>query len=211
MIKIWVIIKNDVFIELGKIDVEEKKKISLTLFQVMTYLELFKNTKAEVHLNTDNILDYFKIRRNTRSVESIKKSFQFLVKNDFVYVEDNIGFEHLPKTSFKVDLLYDERFFRKHNDVKMKYFIETIEQNSEKYIVGLIYYYILSLIQYNGKTNQYLGEKKISYIQISKVFGIKSMNTVAKYIKFLEDHGFLKSRKTSEDDSVKTHKIYKVP
>lgn len=190
-------IKNDMFDDISKLEemtkdeYENLKDINFYLFQVITYIELFKNYRNELIINIDVIMYYFGIKNTKKNRTLISKSLHFLHDNDFIYIS-NLKDGNLPIGFIEIEIQYDERYYRNHSDEIVFRLIDVINSKNEKFIIGLLYYYIVSRLDYYSKEN-IVSKRILYYSKMSSALGIKSKTTLKKYIDFLEDNKFIKS------------------
>lgn len=209
-----VVIKNIVFKELKKLDSCQSSEIFKMLFQVITYIERYKNSTGEVILTKSLVLEKFNIRKTDRNLSRVSKTINFLISIDIISLCGRDDLKNIKNDSLiEIKIKKDERVFRKHDDLFIDELIHYIKENNEKYDCGLVFYYIAYQIKYYSQGAGYT-DVRLSYQDIVKGTGIGSRNTIGKYVRFLEKGKFIKSKTIKkggvDKDGKELKEVYKI-
>lgn len=194
-----VTVKKKIFDSMNKTQSEH-------MFEVLTYINLFKNCDCRFHISISGICDYFQLQKTNRNISDIKESIDLLISLDIIYVAEEIT--NLNKFILG-EVLIDSDVYRSIELSKVETLCDNVLNHSEKFKIGMIYYLILCEMTYNSSANTY-HENSLSYEFIMSKCNIGNRNTAKRYLNFLIDNGHIQAIKKFNEKNGNTFIMYKI-
>jgi len=173
------------------------------------FLEKYKSKSNTVYTTLGCILDNFNISSISKNTTRLKSLFTELSNSGYISFEAEIVNLNTP---LEINIRPYEQgdFFTTIHDFELDSIINLVKDNNVSYMILNMFISIKRRAGFINILNNQYETSIIGYRKLMDELGIKSFNTMSKYVKLLESTGILMvDRKNSDtDDGIKTVNTY---
>lgn len=187
---------------------EELMKNEFTLPCVI-FLEMYKSKSYKVYTTLGCILEKFNISSITKNTTKIKSLLHNLRSIGYINFEVDVGNLNTP-LEIEVTKYEDGSYFTTVHDFELEAIISIVSEHNVSYMIMNMFIAIKRRTAYIDISINSYDSCMIGYRKLMDEIGIKSFNTMSKYVKLLESCGaLLVDRQRAEDeDGIKTINTY---
>lgn len=188
---------------------EELMKNEFT-FPCVIFLEMYKSKSYKIYTTLSCMLEKFNISSITKNTTKIKSLFHSLRSIGYINFNGDISNLNTP-LEIEVAKYEDGSFFTTIHDFELEPIISIVSAHNVSYMIMNMFIAIKRRTGYIDISINSYDKCVIGYRKLMDEIGIKSFNTMSKYVKLLENNGvlFVHRENTNDgDDGIKTINTY---
>lgn len=173
------------------------------------FLEKYKSKSNTVYTTLGCILDKFNISSISKNTTRIKSLLTELINLGYISLEAEIVNLNTP-LEINVRQYEQGDFFTTIQDFELDAIINIVAQNNVSYMIMNMFVAIKRRAGFINILNNQYDASVIGYRKLMDEIGIKSFNTMSKYVGLLESEGILSVDRTKNntEDGIKTINTY---
>ena len=173
------------------------------------FLEMYKSKSYKVYTTLSCILEKFNISSITKNTTKIKSLFHNLRSIGYITFEGDIRNLNTP-LEIEITKYDDGSFFTTIHDFEIESIISIVSTHNVSYMIMNMFIAIKRRTGYIDISINSYDNYMIGYRKLMDEIGIKSFNTMSKYVKLLEssDILFVDRQRADNEDGIKTINTY---